>query len=123
MKNYGGPAFPVNADGALIPDCDDWRIPPQRQIPGHPGMSLRDWFAGQALAQTPRDGQPSERAAWAYALADAMLAVAPTPPPAQVTDEMVDRFALAYEDACIHRYDTTAIRFALKAALQPEQSK
>lgn len=52
----------------------------------------------------------------------AMLAAAP-PPPAQVTDEMVDRFALAYEDACIHRYDTVAIRFALKAALQPEQSK
>jgi hypothetical protein len=35
---------------------------------------MRDWFAWQALAHTPRDGQPSERAAWAYALADAMLA-------------------------------------------------
>jgi hypothetical protein len=64
MKNDGGRAFPVpenmGAYGAS-------------QI-NEQGMSLRDWFAGQALAHTPRDGQPSERAAWAYALADAMLA-------------------------------------------------
>jgi hypothetical protein len=33
MKNDGGPAFPLSA-----PDCD-------LQF----GMSLRDWFAGQAL--------------------------------------------------------------------------
>ena len=52
------------------------------------GMSLRDWFAGQALVavvcMNPRDQSPFEkeevsgfykrRAIWAYAMADAMLA-------------------------------------------------
>jgi hypothetical protein len=49
------------------------------------------------------------------------LYAAPQPP--TVADAMVERFVLAYEDACDHRYDTAAIRFALEAALQPEQSK
>ena len=38
----GGPAFPfpgIPTDGTDIP----WMVPP------HPGMSLRDWFAGMAL--------------------------------------------------------------------------
>ena len=39
-----------------------------------PGMSLRDWFAGQALATVP-DGTPAEMAAAAcYRYADALLA-------------------------------------------------
>ena len=45
------------------------------------GMSLRDWFAGQALAgigvwspgKIPM--HPVDRAAWAYMQADAMLSV------------------------------------------------
>jgi hypothetical protein len=38
-----------------------------------PGMSLRDWFAGQALATIP-DGTPAEMAAAAcYRYADALL--------------------------------------------------
>jgi hypothetical protein len=43
------------------------------------GMSLRDWFAGQALAGLVRSEQPEGFPAWvghaldAYALADAML--------------------------------------------------
>lgn len=41
-----------------------------------PGMSLRDWFAGQALANvyTHHDLQPDKVATWAYQIADAMIA-------------------------------------------------
>lgn len=64
-KNDGGPAFPV-------PDLH----PGAMQV-GSNGMSLRDWFAGQALAGMlssefrPDGNQP--KADWAYELADAML--------------------------------------------------
>jgi hypothetical protein len=70
MQNDGGSAFP-------------------RALGIHTGMSLRDWFAGQALAGlgswAPSDpsasfGGPGDRASvmarkaeWAYAQADAML--------------------------------------------------
>jgi hypothetical protein len=42
-----------------------------------PGMTLRDWFAGQALANTHyvNDSDDNERvAAFAYQIADAMIA-------------------------------------------------
>lgn len=39
----------------------------------HPGMTLRDYFAGQALAMSQPDG-PASLADWAYRVADAMLA-------------------------------------------------
>jgi hypothetical protein len=48
---------------------------------GHPGMSLRDWFAGQALAGllASNQGQNQNELAWlAYAAADAMLAARKT---------------------------------------------
>ena len=62
--NDGGPAFPVNG-----PNGD------------HPGMSLRDWFAGQVLNgvvsafdQRPDAYFDDQRAArLAYQTADAML--------------------------------------------------
>jgi len=38
------------------------------------GMTLRDWFAGQALAVIGNSSCPSEHAFFAYELADAMLA-------------------------------------------------
>ena len=40
----------------------------------HPGMTLRDWFAGQTLASLA-GATPQERAKFAYQTADAMLAV------------------------------------------------
>lgn len=72
MKDDGGQAFP--RPGAA--DGGAWSDRPQD------GMTLRDWFAGQALtgllAAHSADGQvlpSSERAArWAYGYADAMLA-------------------------------------------------
>jgi hypothetical protein len=55
--NDGGPAFPRHA------------------YDGHDGMSLRDWFAGQALAGLLAHTGESERnrAVAAYRYADAML--------------------------------------------------
>jgi hypothetical protein len=47
---------------------------------GHAGMSLRDWFAGQALAGILASYPPNEKidvsivAMWSYDLADAMIA-------------------------------------------------
>ena len=60
----GGPAFPV-------PDGEAANL-------GYHGLSIRDWFAGQALAHASRDFWASSDfehiAERAYALADAMLA-------------------------------------------------
>lgn len=77
MKD-GGPAFPVTAD--VLTDFSI-RDNTNRQLTG---MSLRDWFAGQALAgiaghmtgPTQREGEtaPQAHARWSYQVADAMLA-------------------------------------------------
>lgn len=67
--NNGGPAFPLQSIG---PDF----------APGYSGMSLRDWFAGQALAgelaAQDGDGFWSDESAQTlaercYLVADAML--------------------------------------------------
>lgn len=61
-KNDGGPAYPSwTAD---MPGEGSW------------GMSLRDYFAGQALAHlyTQDEGNVTNVAEWAYVVADAMLA-------------------------------------------------
>ncbi len=58
----GGPAFPVA-------DTIHWD--------GHNGMTLRDYFAGQALAGLLADSNASSRSLYAkdaYDLADALLA-------------------------------------------------
>ena len=66
-RKDGGPAFPLmNRDY-------------QEAYGGAPGMSLRDWFAGQALmgfmANTSRPTTyTGDDAEWAYTIADAMLA-------------------------------------------------
>lgn len=65
-KETGGPAFPVSLPGMGDNGCD--------------GMTLRDWFAGRAIALMmsrcqDQDGgwHPATVAAACYALADAML--------------------------------------------------
>lgn len=42
---------------------------------GNKGMTLRDYFAAKALANsyTYHDGNPDKVAEWAYSVADAML--------------------------------------------------
>lgn len=73
MKNYreamnagGGPAFPIS-----IPGCGD---------NGWGGMTLRDYFAAQALTGVlvaegaQYFGRPEQIATTAYAMADAMMA-------------------------------------------------
>ena len=65
----GGPAFPVH--GGHHPDDD----PRNHTLGG--GMTLRDWFAGQAIRVRWGDGTAmtaAQAADMAYQLADAMLA-------------------------------------------------
>lgn len=61
----GGPAFPVFADGNV------------RNVTTsllNEGMTLRDWFAGQALqAGVITSSSPDNMAKVAYQIADAML--------------------------------------------------
>ena len=63
--NDGGPAFPFAA-------TDQSNVKLQAQ-----GMTLRDYFAGQALAGAMADhtwsSEKYQTAEWAYAIADAML--------------------------------------------------
>lgn len=65
--NDGGPAFP---QATVV--RNEYGRAFQEQLPG---MSLRDWFAGQALAGRLIEPESSDiqAAAWAYGLADAML--------------------------------------------------
>lgn len=69
-KPNGGPAFPIPH---TIADAND---PAFKR--GNGGMSLRDYFAGQALtgllADQKRDGSLTAYADDAYAFADAMIA-------------------------------------------------
>ena len=71
QPNDGGPAFPITqlilaADGSV------------ERVVINPGMSLRDYFAGQALASMDYGWfesykRESEMASQSYAIADAML--------------------------------------------------
>jgi len=66
--NDGGPAFPMSYDNSLA-----------YTYPSHQGMTLRDWFAGQALAGLLACGEAHDEhtdsvtAGAAYKMADAML--------------------------------------------------
>ena len=65
-KTDGGPAFPRA--------CDECSHEGAGCHIGHAGMSLRDWFAGQALVGLLANDRPiSHVAPDAYAIADAML--------------------------------------------------
>jgi hypothetical protein len=60
-KNTGGCAFPN--DGKWGNGIEE------------PGMTLRDWFAGQAISTASKGYRaPEDIAAYAYEIADAMLA-------------------------------------------------
>lgn len=49
--NDGGPAFPTNLDDEFIQiPGGGWGRAKEYGFEAQPGMSLRDWFAGQALA-------------------------------------------------------------------------
>jgi hypothetical protein len=87
-KNDGGPAFPTYAASihpaelSKLRESMGWSMTQARDILGrHPGMTLRDWFAGQALAGLVAwegiGNAPDFHAMDAgrcYAMADAMLA-------------------------------------------------
>lgn len=73
----GGPAFPIpfifdqtRGHGGMYIDSDDAGVPK--------GMTLRDWFAGQALGayccHVSLDATKEDTAIWAYQMADAMIA-------------------------------------------------
>jgi len=69
--NNGGPAFPHTHES--------WHSYPDRMAQPPSGMSLRDWFAGQALAgllTQPAEIEfgPGHFAKASYKMADAMLA-------------------------------------------------
>lgn len=83
MKNDGGPAYPF--EGKIMNQPYDPGstnvVPPFAYFPSSPGMTLRDWFAGQALRSLFRFNRyrelitdPAQAANNAYAFADAMLA-------------------------------------------------
>jgi hypothetical protein len=95
-KQDGGPAFPCDAapvhpaDIARIRAHMGWGIDQARRfLSAHPGMSLRDWLAGQALPgvivacaqDTLFDGETPEAhfASRAFSIADAMLAARAKP--------------------------------------------
>jgi len=59
-KYDGGSAFPIVQEGM--------------NVNGGPGMTLRDYFAGQAMrAIINDDTSPTTAANWSYQYADAML--------------------------------------------------
>lgn len=72
--NDGGPAFPRTAHLKEGDPDNYWSACAQD------GMTLRDWFAGQALSVLMLSGDPSREgharlvASRAYAVADAMIA-------------------------------------------------
>ena len=73
-EKNGGPAFPLIDDQVLNSRHGCY----QREV--HAGMTLRDWFAGQAIIGLAANDMRSEEAhdfsVWAtnaYALADAMI--------------------------------------------------
>lgn len=72
-KSTGGPAFPMADPFAFSPANEGYA---KRLAEG---MSMRDYFAGKAITGTNpggaiTDADVAKYAAWAYRMADAMLA-------------------------------------------------
>lgn len=73
QRNDGGPAFPAEVEERYY--CMGNQV---RKV-SKPGMSLRDYFAAKAMqgdiaASAEKRPNPTDCAAWAYQMADAMLA-------------------------------------------------
>lgn len=66
------PAF--DDGGAAFPSVAVFGAGGQLSSETTPGLSLRDWFAGQALAPLVSVADPGRAASYAYDYADAMLA-------------------------------------------------
>lgn len=66
-NDNGGPAFPVEVDGAQPDGRQTGNTVWQTY-----GMTLRDYFAGQVVSGESQ-GSPKQRAVLAYEVADAML--------------------------------------------------
>ena len=80
MKD-GGPAFPVKGGMFFMapPGTEEQYALLKKGVEtGYSGMSMRDWFAGQALSRMIVQGEGSlvdtMTAIWAYGMADAMIA-------------------------------------------------
>lgn len=75
-RDDGGQAFPRGAVTFVDPYDPGLR---DHAVQATTGMSLRDYFAGQALTRTQEDDLDNEPddiealASWAYEIADAML--------------------------------------------------
>ena len=67
--NDGGPAFPVVASTG----------DPRDGVYCRDGLSMRDYFAGQALAGLSSAVTRSDAVRWAWEMADAMLAARSKP--------------------------------------------
>lgn len=79
-RNDGGPV-----SSPVYTDHNPPAFPRTYSAAGHNGMTLRDWFAGQALPQVQRAGQEhatvtrDDIAVEAYRMADALLAARAKP--------------------------------------------
>lgn len=80
--NDGGAAFPceevVTVTQMQVGNDSPFPIEPYKKTIRHPGMTLRDWFAGQALAgvcamDTENRLDAKTKASWSYELSEAML--------------------------------------------------
>ncbi len=88
QPDNGGPAFPTH-DNVNDPRCDGFMA--------YPGMTLRDWFAGQALIGVLRDPSETSRKAVEFALEDLNAGRAPQ----SSFIKLVAHSCYAYADALI----------------------
>ena len=72
MSDNSGSAFPRNSVPATVTQSNgkEYYTP---FMPAQDGMSLRDYFAAQALGNIDGRGNEENAAKWCYEMADAML--------------------------------------------------
>ena len=72
-KETGGSAFPIAQINATVTTDGMGRVHQTAFVPAREGMTLRDYFAGQALLNIACEGSTMAIAGYCYKLADAML--------------------------------------------------